>query len=154
MSGEAQEPGAEFWDYAVACWSRKPVRDLLLHWQNRRGADMIPILFACWLPWRLPPAHWRELTYNSRKWNLQVTRRIRSLRRRIPASVRPELPSACGALELAAERLEAAWLGNNAQSASMSSPAEPPDRQKRLRRLFPELPDNEVRELLAYLGLQ
>lgn len=108
------------------------------------------VLFACWLPDRLSAARWQRLGRGSGDWNCRVTRRIRALRRRIPEGSWDEGYRACLGLEQAAERLEAAWLTRTA-GAWRSATAAPRALDKRLRRLFPVLPETEIDQFLATL---
>jgi hypothetical protein len=76
-----------------------------------------------------------------------VTRRIRTLRRQLQGWERPEAYRACLALELSAERVEADWLVS-AYRTPEADAAPVADVPGRLRRLFPGLPEAEIRVLL------
>lgn len=105
------------------------------------------MLFACWVPHRLRPAEWAALTRDARRWNHDVTRRIRALRRRLQAWRQPQAYRASLALELSAERIEANWLVAACRNREAGA-AEAPDPAGRLRRLFPAIPAAEIRALL------
>jgi len=136
-----------FWRFAVAAWEQPGLRELLLLWQERHGIDVIFLLFACWLPRPLSPRHWGALRTGSRQWHNTVTRRIRTLRRRMRTVDWPQGYEAILALELASERMEATWL---AHAAGMPrDPLEPPNLVGRLTRLFPDLPSAERTAFIA-----
>jgi uncharacterized protein (TIGR02444 family) len=140
-------PGQDFWDFAAAAWDRPEARQILLQWQDQREVDALLVLFACWAPRRLPPGRWASITRDARRWNHGVTRRIRVLRRRLQSWQQPEAYRACVALELTAEHIEANWLVS-AWPAREADAAPAPDPARRLRRLFPAIPEAEIRALL------
>ncbi|AGA33830.1 hypothetical protein TVNIR_2174 [Thioalkalivibrio nitratireducens DSM 14787] len=119
-------------------------------WQDRDRIAVMFVLFACWHPARLTSAQWAALKQASDQWNDDVTRRIRSLRRRTRHLDWPEGYRALQQLELGSERVEAAWLAGRACPAPEGTL--PADRQFRLERLFPWLPGTEIAELLNALG--
>ncbi|MFO8152289.1 DUF2390 domain-containing protein [Thioalkalivibrio sp.] len=148
MSPSRRPPDPEaFWAFAVAAWDRADVRDLLLHWQERHGVDVIFLLFACWLPHALAPAHWTALESGSTDWNAAVTRRVRALRRRVRAIDWPQGYRAILGMELASERIEATWLAR-AASPPERAPRDP-DLDQRLGRLFGQLPPAERTAFIA-----
>lgn len=130
------------------CWSQPEARSRLLHWQDHHQIDVLLVLFACWLPDRRGSPVWRKLAQGSGDWNRRVTRRIRALRRRIPERSWTEGYRACLALEQAAERVEAAWLTRTARPSGSGAQAHP-ELNRRLRRLFPVLPESEIDRFLA-----
>jgi uncharacterized protein (TIGR02444 family) len=139
-----------FWIFAVAAWGQSELREQLLRWQDVHGIDVIFLLFACWLPHPLAPHRWGRLRTGSRQWHNTVTRRIRSLRRRIGKIDWPQGYQGALALELASERIEATWLAHAA--GAPRGPLVPPDLAGRLKRLFPDLPPAERTVLLAAIG--
>ena len=132
----------------MAAWEQHALREQLLHWQDRYRADVIFLLFACWLPQPLQPRHWEQLRTVSRRWHIAVTRRIRALRRRIRKLDWPEGYQNALALELASERLEAVWLAH-AAAGKPAGPVQRPNLGLRIARLFPDLPPAERSDLLA-----
>jgi hypothetical protein len=94
---------------------------------------------------------WQRLLAASRRWNRDVTRRIRGLRRRVPGTLWPEGYRACLTLEQTSERLEAAWLPRAIDTRSRDAAAGP-DIERRLERLFPVLPPAEIRQLTAFMS--
>ena len=83
----------------------------------------------------------------SQQWHITVTRRIRTVRRRIRKTDWQPGYEGTLALELASERVEAAWL---AHAAGMPrGPLEPPAPAARLQRLFPNLPAAERTAFVA-----
>lgn len=131
----------------MAAWQRATVRDRLLHWQDRHGVDVIFLLFACWVPHALAPAHWTALDAASTDWNAGVTQRIRALRRRVRAMDWPQGYRAILGLELASERIEATWLARAARLPERTT--SDPDLDQRLGRLFAELPPTERSAFIA-----
>jgi len=142
------EPDPEgFWRFALAAWEHPDLRELLLPWQERHGTDVIFVLFACWLPRPLSPQCWAQLRMGSHQWHITVTRRIRTLRRRIRKTDWPQGYEGTLALELASERMEATWL---AHAASMpDGPVRFSNLELRMARLFPDLPPAERCDFLA-----
>lgn len=132
------------------CWSQPEARSRLLHWQDHHQIDVLLVLFACWLPDRRGSPVWRKLAQGSGDWNRRVTRRIRTLRRRIPERSWADGYRACLALEQSAERVEAAWLTQTARLGRSEAPASPA-LNERLRRLFPALSESEIDRFLAGL---
>ncbi|TVP87070.1 MAG: DUF2390 domain-containing protein [Thioalkalivibrio sp.] len=148
MSPSPRPPDPEaFWSFAVAAWDRADVRDLLLRWQEQHGIDVIFLLFACWLPQALPPAHWTALESAATDWNTTVTRRIRALRRRVRTIDWPQGYEAALGLELASERIEATWLARATGTAE--DPIRRPDLDQRIGCLFGQLPPAERTAFLA-----
>ncbi len=136
-----------FWRFAITAWEQPGLRELLLRWQESHGVDVIFLLFACWLPHPLSPHRWARLRTRSHHWHITVTRRIRTLRRRIPKTDWPQGYKGTLALELASERLEAAWLAHAA--GKPCGPVRLANRELRMARLFPDLPPAERRSFLA-----
>ncbi|MBS0001799.1 MAG: DUF2390 domain-containing protein [Thioalkalivibrio sp.] len=136
-----------FWSFAVAAWDRGDVRDLLLRWQERHGIDVVFLLFACWLPHALPPTHWISLESASADWNAAVTRRIRTLRRRVRGIAWPEGYGALIGVELASERIEATWLARGLGTPEDATGR--PDLERRLGCLFGRLPPTERTAFIA-----
>jgi uncharacterized protein (TIGR02444 family) len=139
-----------FWAFANAVWEQSDAREILLRWQDGRGIDVMFVLFACWYPCRLSADQWDTLRSGARDWNRRITRRIRTLRRRIDRLDWPQGYQACLRLELGAERIEAAWL---VKAGTVHTPTDhpKPDLRRRLHRLFPELPASEIDTLLQAL---
>lgn len=147
-SHRTDQPDPEgFWRFAVAAWEQPDLREPLLRWQEHHGVDVIFLLFACWLSRPLPAQHWAHLQTGSRRWHVAVTRRIRSLRRRIRKVDWPEGYESTLALELASERMEATWLAHAA--GKPRGPIQRPDLELRVGRLFTGLQPEERRDFLA-----
>ena len=148
MSPSPRLPDPEaFWSFAIAAWDRDDVRDLLLRWQERHGVDVIFLLFACWLPRALAPAQWTALESAATDWNADVTRRIRTLRRRIHAIDWPQGYKAVLGLELASERIEATWLART--TGTPEDPVQRPDLDQRIGCLYGQLSSAERTAFLA-----
>ncbi|TVP81883.1 MAG: DUF2390 domain-containing protein [Thioalkalivibrio sp.] len=139
-----------FWAFANTVWEQSDARKILLRWQDERGIDVMFVLFACWYPCRLNADQWRTLQGGAQDWNGRITRRVRALRRRIRRLDWPQGYQASLRLELAAERVEAAWLVKTGAARKPTDPSKP-DRQRRMRRLFPDLPASEIDTLLQAL---
>jgi len=131
-------------------WEQSDARKILLRWQDQRGIDVMFVLFACWHPGRLSADEWDTLQGGARDWNSRITCRVRALRRRIRRLDWPKGYQASLCLELGAERLEAAWLVMAGAARKPTDPSKP-DRQRRVHRLFPELPASEIDTLLQTL---
>ena len=114
--------------------------------------DAMFVLFACWNPCRLSTDQWGTLQAGARDWNGRITRRVRALRRRIRRLDWPQGYQTSLRLELGTERFEAAWL---VKAGTVHKPTDhsKPDLQRRMYRLFPELPTSEIDTLLAVLKL-
>jgi uncharacterized protein (TIGR02444 family) len=131
-------------------WEQSDAREILLRWQDERGIDVMFVLFACWYPCRLSADQWDTLQGGAHDWNRRITRRIRAMRHRIRQLDWLQGYQASLRLELGAERLEAAWLVKAGTARKPTDPSKP-DRQRRMRRLFPELPASEIDTLLQAL---
>ena len=131
-------------------WAQSDAREILLRWQDEHGIDVMFMLFVCWCPCRLSADQWRTLQDGAQDWNGRITRRVRALRRRVRRLDWPQGYQASLRLELAAERLEAEWLVKAGATRKPTRPAKP-NRQRRMHRLFPELPASEIDTLLQAL---
>lgn len=141
-----------FWAFAGQSWIVASIREPLLRWQDEKELDIIFLLFACWHPHRLPPRRWAFLQAGSRHWHERVTARIRKVRGRLKPLAWLDGYQACLNLELHAERAVSEWLCR--MSAGPFSHTEPaPNVEQRLRRLFPELPPDELHALVEACAL-
>ncbi|MGM0554185.1 MAG: DUF2390 domain-containing protein [Pseudomonadota bacterium] len=141
---------AAFWGFANARWESPHARDTLLRWQDRHAVDVILALFALWYPRALRRHQWQTLQTAARHWQQTRTGRIRTLRRRLHSPPRHALYRALLELELRAER-GAAWTLCT-QARNLAPANAPPDPAARLKLLFPDLPDDEIRDALPNLG--
>ena len=143
-----------FWNHATTVWEHAAARQRLLRWQDDYDVDVILALFALWYPHPVAATGWDVLARNTRDWNTAATRRIRSLRRRLKHTAPPELYHSLLQLELTAERIAALRLLTRARALTppprASSAA--PDPAARLARLFPVLPQPEIREAVIELA--
>ncbi len=118
-----------------------------MRWQDEFGVDVMLALFALWYPQPLRPSQWRVLRQTARRWQSSSTERLRALRRRLHTPERNALYRAVLALELQSERLAGLQLLAEARHlAPQTTPAFAIDPQRRLRTLFPDLPDAEIRD--------
>jgi hypothetical protein len=131
-------------------WEQSEARELLLRWQDECGIDVMFMLFVCWYPYRLRADQWDTLKADAQDWNGSITRRVRALRRRIGRLDWPQGYQASLRLERAVERLEAEWLVH-AEPARKPTDHPEPNRQRRMHRLFPEIPASEIDTLLQAL---
>lgn len=118
-----------------------------MRWQDHFGVDVMLALFALWYPQPLTTPQWKALRQIARRWQASTTERVRALRRQLHTPERDTLYCAVLALELQSERL--AGLQLLAEARHLSAPATGAnalDPQRRLRTLFPDLPDAEIRD--------
>lgn len=140
---------AAFWDFAGTLWADPEARTHLMRWQDVFDVDVMLALFALWYPHPLTGSQWNRLGQTARHWQAFATGRIRRLRRRLRTPERDALYHAVLALELQSERL--AGMRLLAQARCLVPPDTPPrtgDRRRRLRTLFPDLPEDEIRDAL------
>ncbi|OOC49314.1 MULTISPECIES: DUF2390 domain-containing protein [Thioalkalivibrio] len=153
--GPKPEPGedplatdfAPFWAFAASLWADPVARERLMRWQDDFGVDVMLALFALWYPQPLSTPQWRALRETARRWQASSTERLRVLRRQLHTPERDTLYRAVLALELQSERLGGLQLLAEARrQAEQSTGANAIDPQRRLRTLFPDLPDAEIRD--------
>ena len=79
-------PASALWDYAVTLYAAPGVAECCLSLQDRRGADVNLILFACWLGaiGRDPgPERLVEVLRRAESWQEGLVRPLREARRRL-----------------------------------------------------------------------
>jgi uncharacterized protein (TIGR02444 family) len=136
-------PSEVFWDYSVALYARPGVEAACLELQRRHRIDVNLVLLCLWLGERgiaLDSDALARLCHAAERWQLEVVRPLRSLRRRLktrladgePNSVAgdwPELAASIRArsivLEIDAEHLEQVHLGRVAAALPATAAAGP-----------------------------
>jgi len=136
-------PRELFWDYSVALYGRPGVEAACLELQQRHRIDVNVVLLCLWLGERgtaLDGEALARLCHAADRWQLEVVRPLRSLRRRLkgrigdaePNSVAGDWPALAAsvreraiALEIDAEHLEQVHLGRVAAALAASAAAGP-----------------------------
>jgi uncharacterized protein (TIGR02444 family) len=142
MSSEAMEsawPREVFWDYSVALYGRTGVEAACLELQQRHGIDVNLVLLCLWLGERgtaLDGEMLARLCHAAGRWQIEVVRPLRALRRRLkervgdgePNSVAGDWPGLAIALreralalEIDGERLEQLHLGRAAAAMPVTA---------------------------------
>ncbi|WP_024328103.1 DUF2390 domain-containing protein [Thioalkalivibrio sp. AKL19] len=149
-AGDTPEPATDFdafWAFAGALWANPAARERLMHWQDGFDVDVMLVSFALWYPHPLGASQWHALRQTAHHWNTSRTARIRALRRRLYTPDRNPLYRAMLGLELQSERLAALQLHTHASHLhGQVDGAAVIDPERRLRSLFPDLPDTEIRD--------
>lgn len=81
---EKKSPDVNFPAFAADLYGRPAVAETVLHWQDRHGADVNLLLFACWYALfrgHLPDALLAQALELSRDWQHLVIRPLRQCRR-------------------------------------------------------------------------
>jgi uncharacterized protein (TIGR02444 family) len=113
----ARIPDCAFWDFSLAAYARPGVAPACLALQERHGADVNLLLYACWLGasgrGALEAGRLAEAEALVGGWHRDVVRSLRGARQRLKANPDPAPPELAlslrrklGALELEAEHLE------------------------------------------------
>lgn len=136
-------PREVFWDYSVALYGRPGVEAACLELQKRHRIDVNLVLLCLWLGERgtaLDGEALARLCHAADRWQVEVVRPLRNLRRRLktriadaePNSVAGEWPELATslreraiALEIDAEHLEQLHLGRVAGGLAASATAGP-----------------------------
>jgi uncharacterized protein (TIGR02444 family) len=136
-------PRELFWDYSVALYGRPGVEAACLELQQRHRIDVNLVLLCLWLGERgtaLDGEALARLCHAADRWQLEVVRPLRNLRRRLkarladgePNSVAGDWPGLTAsvreraiALEIDAEHLEQVHLGRVAAAWPAGSTAGP-----------------------------
>jgi uncharacterized protein (TIGR02444 family) len=132
-----------FWDYSVALYARPGVEAACLELQQRHRIDVNLVLLCLWLGERgtaLDGEALARLCHAADRWQLEVVRPLRTLRRRLkgrladaePNSVAGDWPGLAAsvreraiALEIDAEHLEQVHLGRVAAGLAANAPPGP-----------------------------
>jgi uncharacterized protein (TIGR02444 family) len=132
-----------FWDYSVALYGRPGVEAACLELQQRHRIDVNLVLLCLWLGERgtaLDGEALARLCHAADRWQLEVVRPLRTLRRRLkgrladaePNSVAGDWPGLAAsvreraiALEIDAEHLEQVHLGRVAAGLAANAPPGP-----------------------------
>jgi uncharacterized protein (TIGR02444 family) len=136
-------PSEVFWDYSVALYARAGVEAACGELQQRHGIDVNLVLLCLWLGERgtaLDGEMLARLCHAAARWQVEVVRPLRALRRRLkgrigdrePNSVAGDWPGPAAslrdraiALEIDAERLEQLHLGRVAAGLPATSASGP-----------------------------
>ena len=136
-------PRELFWDYSVALYGRPGVEAACLELQQRHRIDVNLVLLCLWLGERgtaLDGEALARLCHAADRWQLEVVRPLRNLRRRLksriadaePNSVAGDWPALAAsvreraiALEIDAEHLEQVHLGRVAAGLPAGAPSGP-----------------------------
>jgi uncharacterized protein (TIGR02444 family) len=136
-------PSEVFWDYSVALYSRPGVEAACLELQRRHRIDVNLVLLCVWLGQRgtaLDGESLARLCHGADRWQSEVVRPLRTLRRRLktriadgePNSVAGDWPELAASvreraitLEIDAEHLEQLHLGRVAAALPASATAGP-----------------------------
>jgi uncharacterized protein (TIGR02444 family) len=136
-------PRELFWDYSVALYGRPGVEAACLELQQRHRIDVNLVLLCLWLGERgtaLDGEALARLCHAADRWQLEVVRPLRTLRRRLkgrladaePNSVAGDWPGLAAsvreraiALEIDAEHLEQVHLGRVAAGLAANAPPGP-----------------------------
>ncbi|MGH6918441.1 MAG: TIGR02444 family protein [Geminicoccaceae bacterium] len=136
-------PRELFWDYSVALYGRPGVEAACIELQQRHRIDVNLVLLCLWLGERgtaLDGEALARLCHAADRWQLEVVRPLRNLRRRLkarladgePNSVAGDWPGLTAsvreraiALEIDAEHLEQVHLGRVAAALPAGSAAGP-----------------------------
>jgi len=81
---EKKSPAEDFPAFAAGLYSRPAVAETVLHWQDRHGADVNLLLFACWhalFRGHMPDALLTQALQLSRQWQHRVIQPLRQCRR-------------------------------------------------------------------------
>jgi uncharacterized protein (TIGR02444 family) len=127
------------WTFAVALYARDGVAEACLALQDGFGMDVSLLLFAAWTGadagLALTPEQARFAVQRSSEWRSEVVAVLRSLRRLLKAGPAPapspatdDLREAVKGVELAAERIELAWLERIAETFSKDGTGAPAGR--------------------------
>jgi uncharacterized protein (TIGR02444 family) len=128
-------PDCAFWDFSLAAYARPGVAPACLALQERHGADVNLLLFACWLGasgrGALAPSSLDEAQSCVGAWHREVVRALRAARRRLKSNPAPAPPGLAAplrrkiaAVELEAEHLEQLALAELAPPAPAELPNE------------------------------
>jgi uncharacterized protein (TIGR02444 family) len=136
-------PRALFWDYSVALYGRPGVEAACIELQSRHRIDVNLVLLCLWLAERgtaLDGEALARLCHAADRWQAEVVRPLRTLRRRLkarladaePNSIAGDWPELAGsvrertiALEIDAEHLEQLHLGRVAAALPADAAAGP-----------------------------
>jgi uncharacterized protein (TIGR02444 family) len=124
------------WTFAVALYGRDGVAETCLALQDDFGMDVSLLLFAAWagaeVGLALTPEQARFAVQRSSEWRSEVVAVLRSLRRLLktgpapaPSPATDDLREAVKGVELAAERIELAWLERIAEAWSPTGRGDP-----------------------------
>jgi uncharacterized protein (TIGR02444 family) len=105
------------WDFAVEIYGAPGVADACLALQDGHGCDVNIILFAAWMGAvrheRLSPADMADVNSTVQRWQDEIVRPLRTMRRRLksgpppaPGAMAEELRARIKAAELESERIE------------------------------------------------
>jgi uncharacterized protein (TIGR02444 family) len=137
-------PPEVFWDYSVALYGRPGVEAACIELQQRHRIDVNLVLLCLWLGERgtaLDGEALARLCHAADRWQLEVVRPLRNLRRRLktrigdgePNSIAGDWPELAAsvreqaiALEIDAEHLEQVHLGRAAAGLPASAAAAGP----------------------------
>jgi uncharacterized protein (TIGR02444 family) len=136
-------PREVFWDYSVALYGRPGVEAACIELQSRHRIDVNLVLLCLWLAERgtaLDGEALARLCHAADRWQAEVVRPLRTLRRRLkarladaePNSIAGDWPELAGsvrertiALEIDAEHLEQLHLGRVAAALPTDAAAGP-----------------------------
>ncbi len=126
-------PTTDFPSFAEALYARPGVAAACLDLQDRRGLDVVLLLYACWLGVRsrgLTREQGSTLIASTQSWRFEVVRPLRRLRRRLraghdgmPRERSEPVRSLVKQAELAAERALIQILAAAAESTQVGSVA-------------------------------
>lgn len=151
-----------FWDYSLNLYRRPGIAQLCIDLQDRYGANVNLLLFACWVGNRgrqLDGSKLRAVRAEISDWHTRVTQPLRTRRRALD-------PAGAGtarekqrllAEELDAEQEEQTRLRNWYDAHSASLPVSPPEEaivQNLMRYLAMLGADGEPPQLLAATALE
>jgi uncharacterized protein (TIGR02444 family) len=136
-------PREVFWDYSVALYGRPGVEAACIELQRRHRIDVNLVLLCLWLGERgtaLDGEALARLCHAADRWQLEVVRPLRTLRRRLKARLADREPNSVAgdwpelatsvreraiALEIDAEHLEQVHLGRVAAGLPASATSGP-----------------------------
>jgi uncharacterized protein (TIGR02444 family) len=136
-------PREAFWDYSVVLYGQPGVEAACVELQQRHGIDVNLVLLCVWLGERgtaLDGETLARLCHAAERWQIEVVRPLRALRRRLKARIGDREPNSVAgewpglaislreraiALELDAEHLEQLQLGRVAAGLPATAAAGP-----------------------------
>ena len=129
-------PDIPFWDFSLAAYARPEVAPACLVLQDRHGADVNLLLYACWLGASGRGALDGDLLVRADRlvgsWHRDVVRGLRAVRLRLkshyepaPADLAVPMRREVAAIELKAEHMEQQALAEIAPALAADPPPEP-----------------------------
>jgi len=94
---DEQFPQHPFWDFSIATYGRKPVREACLALQERHGADVTIALYCLWRGTRgdvLPATGWKPFLAGVSAWHESIVKPLRAARqaaRQAPPALEADL---------------------------------------------------------------